>query len=169
MHRRSSKRALSALATTLLLASTAFADPPAAPPPAPPRAIYRLDVAVTGLTDGAPATWSLMLQEGQISALSTGVNLALSPAPQGGPAPRQDVGLSLHMRFVLRGDVVVVDGGLETSSLAPSGATGATAIRRLRLDGVTALTGTQPALLGSVFEIATRQRVEVTVAAHRVL
>ncbi len=165
-----SKRALAALSTAVVLASSAaLADPP---PPDAPRSIYRFDVSVTGVEEGpraAPATYTLILRENQMGSASTGANIALGAAGGAGPAPRQDVGLSLRFTYTLRGEVALLTGYVELSSVEPASGGGAVTLHRVHVDGVAPVTPGTPALLGSVYDLSTRRRYEVTVTARRLM
>jgi hypothetical protein len=173
--RHTHRYALSAagLCAALLLAhGTAHADPP----DTATRSVYRIEVSVTGLDASAhptPATYTLVMMENQAGAISSGTNVPLSvgsTALPGAPlGPRQDVGLSLHLTYNLRGAVVLLTGEVEFSSVEPNTPGGAAVIHRVRVAGTTAVTPGHPALLGSVFDLVTHRRYEVTVAAQRIL
>ena len=167
-------------AAVLTNALAARADPPAPPAPTaheatPPRSLYRLEVTLTGVDPAAhpaPATYSLVLLENEMGTLSTGTNIALNAGPGTPPgfvSPRQDVGLSLHVMYTLRGAAVLVTSNVELSAADQQASTGPAAIHRVRIDGTVPVTPGHPAVLGSVFDLVSHRRYEVTVAAQRVL
>ena len=146
----------------------------AADPPEATRSVHRLDVSVTTLDDGAhaaPATYTLILQENQTGTVSVGANVPLVVAPGGGAAaPRQDVGLTVHLSYSMRGAVVLVAGSVEMTSVDGSAATsGARTIHRVRAEGVTPVTPGTDALFSRIDDVAGHRHYEITVAARRLL
>lgn len=171
---------LSLFLASALSSGAAFADPPpsasaqTARAPDAPRSVYRLDVSITGIEEGAraaAATYVIMVEEHQTGGLSTGANVPLvgsgsSTAPM---SPRQDVGLSLRFSYELRGQVLLVTGNVEMSSVEPSSSPAPVSIHHLRAEGVTAVTPGTPTLFTSIYDIQSHRRYEVTINARRVL
>ncbi len=152
-----------------LSSGVAHADPPEAM-----RLVHRFDVSVTTLEDGAhatPATYTLILQENQPGTVAVGANVPLVVAPGGGvAAPRQDVGLTLHFSYAMRGAVVLLSGSVEMTSVdASAGTTGARTIHRVRAEGVTPVTPGTDALFSRIDDVAGHRHYEITVAARRLL
>lgn len=158
-----------AFALVALSSRAAHADPP----PSPPRSLYRIEVTITGLEDGAhpaPATYSLVLQENQSGMVSTGANVPLVTGSGSNQiAARQDVGLNLRLSYSLRGETVLLSGQVEMSSVDAATGASPAVIHRMRADGVVAVAPGAPAVLASVYDLGTHRRCEVTVAARRLL
>lgn len=176
---RRTPRVVSFSLAVLLASGAAHADTV----PEPPRSVYRIEVSVTGLDENAraaPATYVVNLLENQAGTVASGANVPLGPLPvgsagsgtlgvPGGASPRQDVGLTIHLAYSLRGSVVLVTGGVEISSADAPGPGTAATIHRVRVEGVTPVTPGTPAVFGSVYDLASHRRYEVTLTARRVL
>ncbi len=157
---------LALLAVAAASASADSAKPAPAPPP-PPASMYRLDVSITGLDadpKAAPATYSLTLEEDTRGALGTGTNLPLQPAAKDGAVPRIDIGMRLGFKYrSVNATTIVVSGDLEMEAVEQASPT---VFHKVRVEGATAVTGSTPSQLASVFDNVSHRRVEVSITAH---
>lgn len=156
------------LASLVTLTATASASPDAKP--RAQHAFYRIDVSITGL-DGktAPTTYSMVLEETRYGKLSSRVNIPLG-AGANGATTRQNVGIELGLSYELRGDVVILDGEVELSSVDPATA-GRTSpsFRSLCAVASAPIVGTKATPFASLYDVGTKRRYEVTVAATKVM
>lgn len=165
------------LAAIISTPAFARADPPTAPPVGPssthsastveaPRAIYRFTFTVHRPGDPRAATYVLALEENHSGAVSVGVNVPLSTA-SAVAAPRQDIGMSLHLMFAMRGSVPVVSGTAELSTVESG--TPASSIHRTRIDGIAAVPVGRDTSFATLTDYVSHETFEITVSAARVM
>jgi len=158
----------------LLLASlVALAATAAASPDVKARAqhsFYRIDVSISGL-DGTtdPTVYSMVLEEASRGKISSGVNIPFGAGTAGATA-RQTVGVEVGLSYELRGDVVILAGDVEVSSVDPSTtARSSPSLRSLRAFATAPIVGSKATPFASLYDVGTKRRYEVTVAATKVL
>ena len=144
--------------------NVAMADPPR------PQSLYRFDVTILDAgapTPAMPATYSLVLAENSSGRLTVGTSVPVATTAAATAPAREDIGVDLRLGYAMRGEVVVLSGTVELSSLEPGA--GARTVRRIRVDGFARITDGTPSVFASVVDPASHRRYEITIVGHRVL
>lgn len=158
----------SASLVSLSIAASASASPAAKP--RPQHSFYRVNVSVTGI-DGTsdPTTYSLVLEETTRGRISTGINMPDGVGANGATS-RQRIGLDVELSYELRGEVVILQGEIEMSSVDPTTATRTSpTFRSLRASATAPIVGGKVTPFASLYDVSTKRRYEVTVAATKVM
>jgi hypothetical protein len=155
------------MVAVVLAPALAGADPAPVPPPAAApasNAIYRIDLAVTGLDadpKAPPLQMSLRLPERQHGSVESEENI---PLGNGATTSRQNVGVKLSMSYELTGKTLALVGELELSSVEnrmPAGQV----VKRLRTNIATHVTPGAPVTFATLTDLSTHARYTITVAA----
>lgn len=139
-------------------------------PDSPPH-VYKLDFSITSGEANAPPVkeqFVLNLADRQHGDVTVGRNVPLqATAPNGGAAPRADVGLRLMADCISSGDDVLVQVRLEVSDAETATATGAVPIHKVNAQGAVLLRPGQPALALRVDDGHKLYEVDVTATLLR--